>query len=133
MLALATVMSVGNAPEPNLVRGTESLANLEPCIFALEFISPSTIELSTMLALLTILSSGNTPVCSLVYKIPASDLMSAFTIVPSTMLLDETVMSVGKAPPPSLDNPTESFASLDPAISALELISESTILRANLL
>ena len=86
-----------------------------------------------MLALLTCLSAGSTPVCSLVYAIPASDLISAFTILSSTMLLDETVISVGKAPPPSLDNPTESSASLLPAISALALISELTISRANLL
>ena len=76
-------MSVGKFPAPNLSRVTESLANLEPAIFALAFISALTIEPSTMLSLLTCLSAGSTPVCSLVYAIPASDLMSAFTIAVS--------------------------------------------------
>ena len=55
MLVLVTVMSLGNVPAPNLVRGTLSFANLEPCIFALAFISASTIEPSTMLSELTVI------------------------------------------------------------------------------
>ena len=43
MFALSTVISVGNAPPPNLVRATESLANLEPAIFALVLMSSLTI------------------------------------------------------------------------------------------
>ena len=41
-------MSLGSVPLPNLSKVTESLANLEPCIFALAFISASTIEPSTI-------------------------------------------------------------------------------------
>ena len=46
-------MSEGSVPPPNLERATLSLANLEPCIFALALMSPSTIEPSTMFAELT--------------------------------------------------------------------------------
>ena len=66
-------MSVGKSPAPNLSKVTESLANLEPAIFAVAFISSLTIEPSTMLSLLTFLSAGNVPVCNLVNAIPASD------------------------------------------------------------
>ena len=41
-------MSLGSVPLPNLSKLTESLANLEPCIFALAFISASRIEPSTI-------------------------------------------------------------------------------------
>ena len=54
MFALAIVMSVGKAPEPNFVKATESFNNLEPFIFALAFISASTIVKSAILADVTI-------------------------------------------------------------------------------
>ena len=41
-------MSLGSVPLPNLSKLTESLANLEPCIFAFAFISASRIEPSTI-------------------------------------------------------------------------------------
>ena len=53
MLVDEISMSEGNVPPPNLVRGTLSLSNLEPCIFAEEFISASTILPLTMFAELT--------------------------------------------------------------------------------
>ena len=48
MLALAIVISVGNAPEPNLAKVTESSASLVPAILALALISALTIVPSTM-------------------------------------------------------------------------------------
>ena len=53
MLVDEISMSEGKVPPPNLVRGTLSLSNLEPCIFAEEFISASTILPLTMFAELT--------------------------------------------------------------------------------
>ena len=53
MLVDEISMSEGKVPPPNLVRGTLSLSNLEPCIFAEEFISASTILPFTMFAELT--------------------------------------------------------------------------------
>ena len=44
ILLEAIVMSVGNAPPPNFVRGTESFANFDPAIFAPELISELTIS-----------------------------------------------------------------------------------------
>ena len=53
MLALATVMPEGKAPELNLFAAIELLAILEPSIFALLLTSALTIEPSTMFAELT--------------------------------------------------------------------------------
>ena len=59
-------MSVGSAPDPNLVSPTVSLASLEPSIFALLLTSSSTMEPSTMFAELTCMPLGKVPVAILV-------------------------------------------------------------------
>ena len=59
MLVDVTSMSEGSVPPPNLVRGTLSFSNLEPCMFAEEFISASTILPLTMFAELTVMPLGS--------------------------------------------------------------------------
>ena len=133
MFALSTVMSDGNAPPPNLVRATESLANLEPAIFALVLISALTIVPSSMLVEVTTMSLGNVPLPNFARVTESSSnlepfifaelLTSASTIDPSTMFAELTVI-------PDLSNPS---AILLLSIAALALMSALTIVPSNIL
>ena len=88
------VISVGNGPPPNLSKVTESLRNLEPCIFALALTSASFIVPSTMLSVLTVIPVGSAPVASFESPIAALAFISASTIVPSNILADVTCPSL---------------------------------------
>ena len=90
MFALATVMSVGSAPDPSLSKVTESSNNLDPAISALAFISALTIDPSTMLSELTVKLLFNKPLAIFVFAIAALPLISASTIVPSKILSEVT-------------------------------------------